>query len=130
MGGGKPETAFVRFASQHLELATSLNIPPATNIGVSNGFVGPIEILFRTDKQVTFLNQAEADLPGFFTNDVVVNITTNFIATVTTNQAKQLTTNTTVQVIKNVTRGTAKNSAKLTAKQIRADLIDAIIFTK
>lgn len=130
MGGGKPETAFVRFASQHLELATSLNIPPATNIGVSNGFVGPIEILFRTDKQVTFLNQAEADLPGFFTNDVVVNITTNFIAIVTTNQAKQLTTNTTVQVIKNVTRGTAKNSAKLTAKQIRADLIDAIIFTK
>lgn len=130
MGGGKPEMAYVKFDSQHLALPASLNMPVATNVTGISGFFGPVKILFRTDKQIIFLNPDEVNWPAAVTNDAAVDATTNSIVLITTNQLNQRMTNTIVQVSKNVDRSVAGSPAKLAAKQVRGDLIDVIIFTR
>ena len=52
MGGGKPETAYVKFAPQNSDLPTLLDIPIVAKTNSPSGFAGPIHILMRSDKQL------------------------------------------------------------------------------
>jgi hypothetical protein len=104
MGGGKSETAYVRFAPQYLDLATLLNIPIVAKTDSPSGFAGPIQILMRSDKQLVFLTPNNTNSSELFTNLALSSATTNVVAT--------------------------KLADKTAAKQVRADLVDAIIFVK
>lgn len=138
VGGGKPESAYLKFSALHSELADSFGIPSATNIYLSSGFVGPVTILLRTDKELILLNNAEQHSPETLTNDMLTSITTNLIPKVVTNETKLLNvvisskTETLIktQLVYNVARSIIKNPVKMTAKQVRVDLVDAVIFAK
>jgi len=71
VGGGKPETAYIRFSPQQHELAQSLNIPVATNLTLGKGFVGPIAVLLRSDKELIFYNYAQTNSTHCLTNEVI-----------------------------------------------------------
>ena len=142
VGGGKPETAYLKFGSNHLDVPTSLNIPFATNIGVSSGFVGPIGILLRSDKEILFVNYSEANAADTLTNSVVLNVQTNIGSTIITNAPKGAPATNAVGDINfalltiiqtnrvTVHENISTNTIKLTARQVRADLVDAIILSK
>jgi hypothetical protein len=55
VGGGRPETAFLEFSTEHKELAESINIPPS---GTNNAgqLYGPVAILLRSDSEIIFIN--------------------------------------------------------------------------
>src|SRR5207245_2326329 len=59
VGGGRPETAYLRFASNHADIPLSLNIPAITNNSYLSGFVGPVSVLFKSEKEIVFVNEAE-----------------------------------------------------------------------
>src|ERR1017187_2501440 len=142
VGGGKPETAYIKFSPQNSDIAASLNIPAATSGGLPNGFAGPIGVLFRSDKEVLFVNYADAYSPDYVTNDSVVSIATNITSVQMTNQvvskvgkqetniSNQITASLKTNVVHNIAKNILKASAKLTARQIRSDLIETIIFTR
>jgi hypothetical protein len=145
VGGGKPETAYIRFSSQSHELAESLNISSASNYIPEIGFVGPVGILLRSEKEMIFVKQSDLDSSGYLTNvittmfptNVVISRKTNFITSVTTPRANVFRTNVTPQIVVTlatngtlVTKLVSRNYGKLTARQIRSEAIDAIIFTK
>jgi hypothetical protein len=145
-GGGKPETAYVKFSPQHSGLATALNIPVVTNLALSDGFVGPIAILLRSDKEILFLNLADLNSSLYVTNDVVTSMRTNMVATMTTNLAGGIVSRRTenlrtkaiaqievrlqTNVVVNITRNVRMDVPQITAKQLRTDLVDALIFAK
>jgi len=62
VGGGRPEVAYVKFSEQSKDIARSLGLPAVTNIAPLNGFHGPISILLKSDKEIVFVNFAEAHL--------------------------------------------------------------------
>jgi hypothetical protein len=129
MGGGKSETAYVRFAPQYLDLPALLSIPVVAKADSPSGFAGPIQILMRSDKQLVFLTPTNTNSPEPFTNLVSSSATTNVVAIGMTNQASQIKTNL-PNMVANTTKLATKPAAKMAAKQVRADLIDAIIFVK
>ena len=144
MGGGKPETAFLRFSSQHPDLALSLNVPDSTN-SFTKGFSGPVAILLRTEKTIVFVNYADYSGPDTLTN-VSTSMTTNSIAgIIATNLQQQSITNIearlitrylstnivyyfTNQVTRSMREEVSKNVAKLAAKEVRSELVDAVVF--
>ncbi|HZL77419.1 MAG TPA: hypothetical protein VFC17_01035 [Candidatus Limnocylindrales bacterium] len=85
VGGGKPEIAYVKFSAQHPELAAALNLPSVTNTGLTNGFFGPIGILLRSEREILFINYADASSPEYLTNEVVLNAVTNSVPVEMTN---------------------------------------------
>jgi len=146
VGGGKPEQAYLKFSAQHQDLPFALRIPATQCFSPSNTFYGPVEILLRSDKELIFLNPAEAVLPDYLTNNVSTNalviLSTNFV----TNVVAVMLTNGTGAVAKNdvtnwsttiqtnrldiITNTVMKNPIKITAKQVRADIVDAVMFAK
>ncbi|MBI3850104.1 MAG: hypothetical protein HY298_07425 [Verrucomicrobia bacterium] len=124
VGGGKPETAFIRLSPEHSDIATPLNLVNTNNVAVSNNLFGPVSILLRSEKEIIFVNYAELNRTESVTN-VVTNILVNVITNVTTNEVATYETNSIHTLKTNV----VKNPTKATAKQLRADLVDAIIFT-
>lgn len=129
MGGGKTETAYVRFAPQYSDLSTLLNIPIVAKTDSPSGFAGPIQILMRSDKQLVFLTPTNTNSPEPLTTLVSASATTNVVAIGMTNQESQIKTNQ-PNIVANTAKLATKPSAKTAAKQVRADLIDAIIFVK
>jgi hypothetical protein len=114
---------------------------PATNSPLLNGFFGPVTVLLRSEKEIVFVNPAELNLPLFSTNETLISITTNSVVTavtssaVTTNYGRMVPTNTITQLIYvtntfNISRAILLNPVRLTAKQLRADLVDALVFAK
>jgi ribosomal protein S17E len=142
VGGGKAETAYIKLSPQNSDVAASLNIPTATSAGLPNGFVGPIGVLLRSDKEILFVNYADVYSPDYVTNDLIVSIVTNIISSQITNQivgkvgkhetniSNQFTVTLKTNVVYNVAKNILKAPAKLTARQIRSDLIESIIFTR
>ena len=145
VGGGKPETAYIRLSAKAPELAQVLNIQFATNVTTSNQLFGPIAILLRSDKEIVFVNDADLHPSRYNTNYVatlVTNIfnvrTTNLTTSISTNQLNQPITNITANVIttfttnleKTVRTNILKTIHKPAAKQVRAELVDAVIFTR
>ena len=130
LGGGKPEMAFIKFSSQHPELAASFKLSTPADSDVPDAFVGPIAILLRTDKEIIFLNDKEINWSDYTTNEVPTGLLrTNVVELLVTNKSKIVTTFQT-NVLNQFEAKTSKNNLKMTAKQIRADLVDAIIFSK
>jgi len=111
VGGGRPENALVKLGANHTNLIAELNLP-TTNI-FSNTLVGPITILFRSDKEIIFLENMPKNITNVFTN-----ITTNVLSNGTTNCLTTLTTN------------IVANRARPNAKQIRTELVDSVIFLR
>jgi nitrogenase subunit NifH len=123
-----------------------LNIPVVTNLALSDGFVGPIAILLRSDKEILFLNLADLNSSLYVTNDVVTSMRTNLVATMTTNLAGGIVSRRTenlrtkaiaqievrlqTNVVVNITRNVRMDVPQITAKQLRTDLVDALIFAK
>jgi hypothetical protein len=145
VGGGKPETAYLKFGTNQMELVSSLNLPIITNLPILKGFVGPISILLKSDKEIVFINEAELSLPEFFTNETMsvstnfsTGLVTNFHTSVLTHTNGIQTTNVVTEVLRarfqtnivNISKTPIKNLTKLSAKQVRADLLEAIIFSK
>ena len=146
VGGGKPETAYIKFSEQHSQLAFLFNIPAATTFCPSNTFVGPIELLLRSDKELIFVNPAEMRLPDYLTNNITTNLTAYVTSVTITNVSHYPITNgdgkvaqnsvTNLLVLpqtnytQNTTNYVVKNPVKVTARQVRADVVDAIIFAK
>jgi hypothetical protein len=142
VGGGKPETAYFKFSPQHLDVAASMNIPTATNIGLSSEFMGPVGLLLRSEKEIIFINFGETNSPEYLTNEVLTTTTTNLISVPTTNFSSypigkhdltttpQVTAAISTNVTKNIFNNIFKNPTKLTARQVRSDLVDSIIFTR
>jgi hypothetical protein len=118
-----------RFAPQYLDLASLLDIPVVAKADSPSGFAGPIQILMRSDKQLVFLTQANTNLPEPLTNLVSLSATTNVVAIGMTNQEPQIKTNLPNAII-NTAKLVTKPAVKTAAKQVRADLVDAIIFVK
>ena len=129
MGGGKAETAHVRFAPQYSDMPTLLDIPIVAKTDSPSGFAGPIQILVRSDKQLVFLTPSNTNSPEPFTNLVLSSATTNMVAIGKTNQEPQIKTSL-PNIIANTTKLAAKPAAKTAAKQVRADLVDTIILVK
>jgi hypothetical protein len=146
VGGGKPETAYFKFSTNHTDLAKSLNIPVATNLPFLDAFYGPVSIIYKSDKEVLIVNEAEAALPTSLTNKMVqfiptngpVGLRTNFDFVVTTNPAGQIITNQNARIepvfgptnFMKISYGQVPNPVRLTAKQLRAELLDAIVYGK
>lgn len=138
VGGGRPEVAYVKFSNQHPDLAVSLNLPPAVNCGLSNAFFGPVGVLLRSGKEVFLLNYADVKSPENFTNDVVLSIQTNSVPFYETNSSTGILwvhqTNVVVRYRTNLTynvyKDISKNPTRFTARQVNADLIDAIAFSR
>jgi hypothetical protein len=129
MGGGKPETAYVKFAPQYSDMPTLLDIPVVAKSGFSSGFAGPVQILIRSDKQLIFLTSTNVNLRESFTNRASSKISTNALPMGTTNHEFQ-STKTLTNVVAAATDLRTKPAIDLSAKQVRADLVDAIIFVK
>lgn len=145
LGGGRPELAYLKFSPQHADLVASLKIPAVTNVDLLSGFVGPITVLLRTEKEIIFLNNLELSTPEYTTNETVTvttnlatAFTTNVLSTVITNKDSTLQTNTTTSIIPvhystnevKTARVGVKNPVRLTAKQVRSELVEAIVFGK
>jgi hypothetical protein len=130
VGGGQPENAYLKFSPEYLDVAKSLNIPVAATIGISTNFFGPVGVLLRSDKEVLFLNYEDQKSNYYTTNWTLASITTNLMPGVPTNipdpspNIATLHTNFMSTIITNA----VTNTSRLTAKQVRADLIDSIIF--
>jgi hypothetical protein len=141
-GGGKPETVYIKLSLQNSDVAASMNIPAATNVELLKGFVGPIGVLLRSDKEILFINYADTNSSEYVTNDIVLSITTNLVTLQTTNSAdyqtvkhgtrmaNQIIATLQTNITYNVSKNILKNPIKLTARQVRSDLVDAIIFTQ
>ena len=129
MGGGKAEMAYIRLSPQYSDLASLLEIPIVAKTNSPSGFVGPIQILMRSDKQLVFLTSADTNSSEFFANLVSSGTTTNMVVVGTTNQEPQVKTNSPI-VVANTPKLATKPIIKTAAKQVRADLVDAIIFIK
>jgi len=121
VGGGRPENAIVKLGANHTNLIAELNLP-TTNV-FSNTLVGPIAILFRSDKEIIFIEDTAETMTNVVTN-AVVNVITNVVTNSATNVIVTYQTNFNTKLTTNVIR----NPIRPTAKQIRADLIDAVIF--
>jgi hypothetical protein len=145
VGGGKPETAYITFAPQHADIAALLDVPTVKTLTLTNQLNGPIAILLRTEREIIFVNASELNALEYITNQVSV-LTTNITSTRTTNYTFAVTTNTANVMVTNVIAkvsshlatnvltglkaNTVKNAHKVTAKQVRAEVVDAVIFTK
>ncbi len=146
MGGGKPETAYLKFSPQAPELASALSLTVVTNFPTLNGFFGPVSVLLRSEKELFLVNFAETSIPEFATNRTVIAVitnissgwSTNLLSNITTNGNGQKVTNNAAMPEKSVTNETTvrvwedhlKNPARLTAKQVRSELIDVVIYAK
>jgi len=123
VGGGRPENAFVKLGANHTNLIAELNLP-TTNV-FSNTLVGPIAILFRSDKEIIFIEDTAKTFTNIVTN-AVVNVITNVVTNSATNIIVTYRTNFSTTLTTNITRNVIRPSAK----QIRADLVDAVIFSR
>jgi hypothetical protein len=145
VGGGKPDTAYIKFSPLHGDLANSFKLASSVGNANADGFVGPLEILLRTDREIIFFNNAEASAADYLTNEMIINTPTNYTSSTATNLIPEVITNgshrlitnfapvvsvTTVTNVASVTRYILTNSTKMSARQIRADVVDAIIFSK
>jgi hypothetical protein len=138
VGGGKPETAYIKFTSNNSDIPASLDIAMVTNAFAGNGFYGPIGILLRTESEIVFINYSDIHTPAYITNSEVLNLTTNRIVTLITNRdysshkytiskltAWRITTNGVDHISENI----FNSSTNFAARQVRSDAIDSIIFT-
>jgi hypothetical protein len=64
IGGGKPEKAYLRFSPLTSGLDASLNLTTVTNNAFTNGFVGPVAILLRTEKDFIFIGRTTNIVAG------------------------------------------------------------------
>jgi hypothetical protein len=108
VGGGMPEKAFITISEKHQDLASFLNITDPIALA-TNGVMGPIQIIFRSDKELIFVA---------YKDPAVVESQTNIITVAKTNV-------TTITV-----RSKPQTDSQGIAKQIRSDLVDGIIFIK
>jgi hypothetical protein len=146
-GGGRPETAYLKFPPQRNDVAAALNIPPATNSFASNGLFGPVAILLRSEKEMLLVDYAALHAPATLTNlstslrtNLIRHVTTNLAGLSATNGASMsiasnqscyaFVTNVTTNVDEVVKVTTVKNVQEVTGKHVRADLIDAVIFVQ
>lgn len=126
IGGGKAETAFVMISKQHQELAHFLDIPDSKNEYTDGGVMGPIKIIIRSDKEVVFINDTELASAEYQTNKTT-SITTNWYSADKNKKVTEaLKTNTVITITTNMPQA----GTHVVAKQIRADLVDGIIFAK
>ncbi len=123
VGGGKPETVYIKPASQHADLLSALNLSGSNSVS-SNGFFGPIAILLRSDKEVFFINLSDLNPATDITN-----ITTNLLANVVTNISTSAAVTYQTNLVPTLRTNVTKNPLKPRAKQVRAELIDSIDFT-
>jgi hypothetical protein len=141
LGGGKPEFACFKASAHRAEIASLLSLDTSTNSVNTNALLGPVAILWRSDKEILFLDCADGYPSNTF---IITNLSTNVSWKVTENRPAMLQTNQwTLQhgnVISNVARkqmtnvvtiyqtNVVANKHFLRTKQIRADFVDAIIF--
>jgi hypothetical protein len=126
VGGGRLEKAYVKFTQQAADIATLLNLQRVTNYSaerLTNGYVGPIAILLRSDKEIIFVDYAELSLSTHLTN-----VITNYSILLVTNKISVIVTNLSTNVLVRVTTNTAttyttnilKNTVKASARQVSA----------
>lgn len=138
VGGGKPEISYFKFRSDHLDIAKELNIPSASDSGLSTNIFGPVGILLRSEQEVVFINYKDTYAPEYLTNSIVQIVTnsfpikTNFVAaSVGRNQFKTNEVITIEQKINTtISEAVVENPTKFTARQVRSELIDSIVFTR
>jgi hypothetical protein len=144
VGGGKPEIAYVKFDKQYSDVPISLGIPSCTNSIISDQFCGPVQLLLRTDKELVFLISSEANTPTAFTNNIITSNFTNILFSIVTNSFVNYSTNghtitvtTSTQIIHNVITNffsinphVILNPTRMTAKQVRADMVESVIFSR
>jgi hypothetical protein len=132
LGGGKPETAYIKLADD--AYANMLQLPFANRWPNSNIFVGPIDILFRSDKEIIFINHSAKGLTEYFTNRtgwlVTTNSSTNHVLLGETNQVSTIRETIINEVVTTTTNAIVTATYEVTAKQLPADAVKAIIFTK
>jgi hypothetical protein len=145
VGGGRPEAAYLGFSPEHIALATTMGLQRQANATLGTNFYGPVSILLRTEMELVFMNAAEINAPSQITNRIETSYPTNYVSLMTTNYARFSTTNwlghvasnilpvVTVTQITNiitVKQEFVPNPTRLTAKQVRTELIDAIVFSR
>jgi len=132
VGGGKPETAFIMISKEHQEVVAFLNIPDSIQ-EYSNGVMGPIDIIIRSDKDIIFIKHAKPDAVENQTNHVVsteTNLQKVAPINLSTGKVSDITKNIRTNVVEATTTNISEGISTVYAKQIRADLVDGIIFVK
>jgi hypothetical protein len=130
VGGGKPENVYLVFSSQHCGAAESMNLHKVNNLRSTNSIFGPVGIILKTENEITFINYSELNTPKVFTNGFRLIYTTNLAVTsishTNSNPANPISTN----IVDDTRPNVFYNSGGLAARQIRADLIDGIIYSR
>jgi hypothetical protein len=141
VGGGMPEKAFLKISDQNLQTFTLLAGATGGHAPLSGGFVGPVSILLRSEKDLFFMDYSMPSPIRLVTNIAGVRIT-NIVTRLTTNvqwistpkvgspSAPQVSTNVTSIVTTNFSTNFVSVPATFTAQKVRADLVDAIIFIR
>jgi hypothetical protein len=124
VGGGKPEKAFLHLDPQHASLVSALNFSTANQTIPTNNIVGPIGILLHSEKELIFVDYAQLTAAASLTN-IVTN--TVLLTKLSTGVQTNLITNSIV----NLTTNVVKNPLKFgRAKQVRAEIVDAVIYSE
>jgi hypothetical protein len=130
VGGGKPEIVYLAFSDEHCGVAKSMNLLAVQNHLSTNVLFGPVGIILKADNEITFLNYSEMNIPQSFTNGMHLSYVTNLIA-INLNQTNREKSQI---IITNIVNDTLTNifynSGGLAARQIRADLIDGVIYNR
>ena len=116
IGGGKPEKVLLRFSPTKQELGSLLEIPAITNSSGSHVFFGPVSILVRSDNEIFFV------LPDELTRTK----STNILEKHSTNIVNLSSTNSVTNIVQTMETNIIKFTPR--ARQMRADLVDAIIY--
>jgi len=137
IGGGRPATAYIKFSDAGKDLGRDIGLPLVTNRNLLNGFYGPVSVLKATEKEIVIVNAAEANLKEFQAFTISTTGITNFVkagdGAINIGPVPRIVgTNTVGEFSKTIGGYTndPPNPVKMTAKQIRADLVNAIIYVK
>lgn len=126
LGGGKPDIAFVKFSKESEHLAFSFGLVAAANHPQLNGFWGPITVLLKTDSEILFINSAESKIDDYISYKVSQE------SPIRGSNGEIILGEGGTEIYGEPTISTVNeyNRVKLTAKQVRSELIDAIVYAK
>jgi hypothetical protein len=130
VGGGKPEIVYLALSKQNVEFAKSMNLREVKTPHSTNSLFGPVGILLKNDGDYTFLDYSDAIDSPYFTNSFHFTFITNVAKITLTQSNSELKYSIMTNLVCDTSLNAFYNTNGLAARQIRADLIDGVIYNK